>query len=81
MAERDNQALLEYVEEITSSASPTKVSSPSLQLNDLKVRARMRTSSHLECSRQLDFAGIERTADEKRRGIEKEWQKSSEMNT
>lgn len=37
MAERDNQALLEYVEEITSSASPRKSPSPSLQLNDLKA--------------------------------------------
>ena len=37
MAERDNQALLEYVEEM-SSASPRKAPSPSLQLNDLKVR-------------------------------------------
>lgn len=71
MAERDNQALLEYVEEITSSASPRKSPSPSLQLNDLKVRARMRTSSKLECSLPLHFAGIERTADEKRRGIER----------
>ena len=76
MAERDNQALLEYVEEITSSASPRKSPSPSLQLNDLKVRARMRTSSHLECSRPLDFAGIERTADEKRRGIERNGRKA-----
>ena len=37
MSERDNQALLEYVEEM-SSASPRKAPSPSLQLNDLKVR-------------------------------------------
>ena len=75
MAERDNQALLEYVEEITSSASPRK-SPPSLQLNDLKVRARMRTSSKLECSLPLHFAGIERTADEKRRGIERNGSKA-----
>ena len=53
MAERDNQALLEYVEEITSSAFTRKSPSPSLQLNDLKVRARVRTSSQHECSRPL----------------------------